>query len=427
VWGGIGGYVTFALLVTAAFGLIAKRGALAWMLATWFALCLGKSFALEPATSLLNLVPAVPLAAFYRYAPPSWELAIVILAAFGVDALARSRPEARAAWFGALAAFVGGLVALVLLREILWPEVRGHPGTRFWARNSAVWAAASASIVLLLLRLRMERLAAPILAGFLAFESIAMFLVPTLSNPRAGGPDSAAIDFLRRHLGLHRFYTLGPIQPNYGAYFGIASINHNYLPVARRWTEFVRSRLDAGADDVVFNGAYGRKQGAPTQAEELRRNLRTYEWVGVKYVVAYAGREPFPADAGAGAPKRVYADPSMAIYELPGPKPYFELLRGKCDLAVVGRARLSATCAAPATLLRRELYFPGWRAEVNGVAAAIAEHERLFQEIALPAGRSEVRFDYAPLHIGWAWFAAALALVTLVAGFVRRAGSTSRS
>jgi hypothetical protein len=45
----------------------------------------------------------------------------------------------------------------------------------------------------------------------------------------------------------------------------------------------------------------------------------------------------------------------------------------------------------------------------------VAEHGPLFQAIALPAGRSEVRFSYAPPHIGWAWLCAALAAAGLLA------------
>ena len=58
-------------------------------------------------------------------------------------------------------------------------------------------------------------------------------------------------------------YTKGFLR-NYGAYLGIASINHNYLPVARRWTQFVRDRLDSAAHPIVFNGNYPRPPGSPS-------------------------------------------------------------------------------------------------------------------------------------------------------------------
>lgn len=419
VWGGIGGCVTFALLVTAAFGLAVRRCATSWLLAAWFALCLAKSFALEPATTLMNLLPGVPLAAFYRYAPPSWELAIVILAAFGIDALARSRPQARWAWLAAIAAFGAGLYALWDLRAVMFPELRDQGPPRVWARNSMAWAITSAVVVLALLRWRTRRAVAA-LAVFLALESIALLAIPTFANPRGGRVDSDVVGFLRANLGLQRFYSLGPIQPNYGAYFGIASINHNYLPVARRWTAFVDRRLGRGNEPEIFNGHHD------AAAENLRRNLASYEWAGVKYVIA-ATKDPAPFADGAGEPRRVHAGPRITVYELPSPRPYFEVTRGRCRLDARERTRLSLTCAEPSTLVRRELFFPGWTATVNGIEAPIAEHGSLFQEIALPAGASEVRFDYAPPYIGWAWLVAAAGFLTLVGGFVRRGGSKKRS
>ena len=44
----------------------------------------------------------------------------------------------------------------------------------------------------------------------------------------------------------------------------------------------------------------------------------------------------------------------------------------------------------------------------------------LFQRVELPAGRSEVRFAYAPPGIGWAWLSAALALAALLLPYRRR-------
>jgi hypothetical protein len=236
-----------------------------------------------------------------------------------------------------------------------------------------------------------------------------LFAIPTLSNPRKATIDVPAIDFLRDNLGLQRFYTLGPIEPNYGAYFGIASINHNYLPVSKRWVEWVRAHLDSAADAVVWNGNYLRGPGEPKQADELRRNLAEYQWVGVKYVVAPAGFDPLP-----GTAKKVYADELIGIFELPAPKPYFETLAGQCTLEAVERTSATANCEGPAVLLRRELFFPGWRASVNGNETRIVEHRDLFQAIDLPAGKSEIRFRYAPPHVAWSWLAALAALMVLL-------------
>lgn len=416
VWGGIGGFVTVSLLCAAAYGFWARRDAIGWLLAGWVALTLGRTFGVEPLVTLLNLVPGVSYTAFLRYAPPSWELAIVILATRGIDDMARGErrpgPAVAAAALG-----IAALATCALAIAALWTYIGPIRGLR----NSAIGALAWAGLTLVAV-VGLVRWSSPTrtraLGALLVADAIFATVIPTLSAPRTGHPDVAAIHFLRNNLGLQRFYTLGPIQPNYGAYFAVASINHNYLPVSRRWVEFVRGNLDAHADPVVFNGNYARPAGAPSQAEELRRNLDAYQWVGVKYVVALPGEQPLAGVAGA---RKAYEDGVMGIFELPAPKPYYESLGGHCRIEGLDRTQVIADCSREDVLVRRELYFPGWESTVGGRPAPIAEHGRLFQSIALPAGRSEVRFSYAPPHVGWAWLAALGGLLAFAWPGLRRA------
>jgi hypothetical protein len=248
------------------------------------------------------------------------------------------------------------------------------------------------------------------IATLLVFEAVLMYFVPTLSNPISGKVDHASIRFLRDNLELQRFFTLGPLAPNYGAYFGLASINHNYLPVAKRWVAFVQERLDTERPVEVFDGL--RHGGDRPSGQQLGENIEAYKWVGVKYVLA---AEPHQV----GLPV-AHKGEAMTIYELPGHSPYFEPLGSKCRIDEAKRTSAIITCDGSATLVRRELFFPGWTATVGGKETLILEHKGLFQEIALPAGRSDVRFSYAPPHIGWAWLAAALGAGALLAPLASR-------
>jgi hypothetical protein len=413
IWAGAGGYVSVAIVALAAYGFAARRDALAWLLLGWCLLALAKSFGIEPAATLLNWVPGISLTAFFRYAPPSWELALVILAARGIDDWAQSREAPRGPW-KATATFIGlALVGSLLYGAFLWPHLAGSVGLRNWAIGSAIWAVLTAVAILLLLKRAPRSRARYAIAAILVLDSALMFAIPTLSNPRGGTIDLPAVEFLRGNLGLQRFYTLGPIQPNYGAYFAIASINHNYLPVTKRWVEWMRAHLDSAADPIVFNGNYVfRPPGAPSPAQELRRNRPAYEWLGVKYVVAPRGDDPFTESKDV---KRVYEDGVMSIFELPDPKPYFETAStGACAVQAIDRTRVSVDCPGPASLTRRELFSAGWTATVNGREAPIAEHRDLFQSLELPAGKSDVRYRYAPPHVEWAWLAAFIGLLALV-------------
>ncbi|MBC8022865.1 MAG: hypothetical protein H7Y14_07080 [Burkholderiales bacterium] len=399
-YGAMGGYASIALVAAAIFGFLARRDAVSELLLAWTIAVLGKSFAIEPFLTLWNLVPGVTAAAFARYAQPSWELALVILAARGIDALQRDGPQKRALKVSATTIGIS-LVAASAYLVYLWPHISHVPGLDSWIFASSAWALVSAAwIIALLARARVRAAAA-----LLVVEGAILFAVPILSNTRSGTLDIPAVTFLRENLGLQRFYTLEPIAPNYGAFFGIASINHNYLPVPQLWVDHVQSRLDRKwTDAVVFNGM------SPTAPGALRENLRAYEDLGVKYVVTNRHQDPL---AGVDGVKRVYSDPIMRIFELPRPKPYFEDLSSRCKVEALGRTSVRATCDTPSTLVRRELYFPGWSAAVNGGEASVAPHDQIFQAVAVPQGTSEVRFRYAPPHIGWAWLAMWIAVIAL--------------
>jgi hypothetical protein len=418
-WSGIGGYVTLAIVVSAALGWSARRGPLRWLLLAWIVLALSRTFGVELAATIWNLVPGISLAAFYRYAPPSWEFAFVILAAWGVDAMAKGMVPRISARIVAAGVLVLGAATAAWFTAELWPAMHDG-GMRRWTRVALIWALLSA-LAVLALAWRPSPRRTRILAGLLAAEAVVMLAIPMLANPRAGTPHMPAIHFLRDNLGLQRFYTLGPIQPNYGAYFRVASINYNYLPNSKRWHDWVKANLDKDADSVVFNGVRG---GPSSQEVELRRNLPAYQWAGVRYVVAFAGTDPL---AGFPGVKPVYGDEVLRIFELPSPSPYFESPSGDCKLVAEEREKVTADCARAATLVRRELFHPGWTARVGDNEVPIAEHARVFQSIDLPAGKSDIRFRYAPPYVGWAWLAALAGLLSLAVPFLRRARRSAPS
>jgi len=131
--------------------------------------------------------------------------------------------------------------------------------------------------------------------------------------------------------------------------------------------------------------------------------------------------------SAAEIPKQVYTDEVMSIYQLLNFRPYFVALGGPCLLQATERTRAIANCEGPATLIRREMFFPGWTVDVNGEASQISEYDDIFQAIALPKGKSEVRYRYAPPHVVWAWLVMLLALAALCReGLVARRDGLAR-
>jgi hypothetical protein len=418
LWYTTGGYLGFASLVMAVLALAGRgrdRG-LRRVLALWVLLTLGKAVHAPVATGLLDAVPFVRQSFFNVYIEPSWQMAAVVLAALLLDDWHRGRMGGlRARGIAIGASVLAAAAALV----VAGGEVRALHHVAPYARTFAVlsvgWAGAVAAGVVALCACASSRGRSTLLCGLVLADALVLFTVPLLCGTRGGRIELAEMKFLRSHLGLQRVYSIDALVPNYGAMFGIASINHNYLPVPQNWVAFVRARLVPEMDGVNFYGAPAGP-GRPSAVDLLRTRLADYEATGVKYVLVPPGQDPF-GDAG---PARVFAGRRMDIYELPHPAPYFTADGADCTLAPRSRTAVDATCRSAATLVRRELLFPGWRASVNGNPVPIALINGIFQRVALPAGFATIRFRYAPPHIGWAWAACALAVLGILAPGRRR-------
>ncbi len=276
IWGFIGGYCGVLIFVPAVAGLLAKtreRG-LRWLLAGWVLVSMAKIFGVQPVHSIMNFLPLLRQTQFFRYSQPSWMLALIILAAFGLDAFLEASPRRRYAFavaFGLV--MIGGAFA--------WP------GRAFWARPHSrdlvmfvfLGLAVAWTIAGLLACLgtwtwmRGERRRVT-LATLLVIDAAVMFMVPQISGVRKGPVDTAAMDFLREHQGLSRDYALGePLSPNYSAYFGVASVNHNVLPVPKLWADYVDQRIEPGsiarlAGGVFLPTAYGPGSGERSMSKD---------------------------------------------------------------------------------------------------------------------------------------------------------------
>ena len=560
IWGNLGGYagVILPLFALMSYQIKEHRG-LIYILSIWIVAALTKSFGVQPIMLLMNHIPFLHDTAFYRYAPPSWEMALIILVSITINTIHRQKIRI---FFPLL----GVLAFLVVAVSVAWP----WDSIWNWAHAQAIkialllgiaifWAISGIFITTLaLLRVKKERLRWT-LATILIFDSAILFMIPELSGVHPGEVDKSAIRFLHSNLGLQRFYTLGPIEPNYAAYFDIASINHNYLPIATNWATYVRKNIFpplSKSSDVIFWAPW---YGGDTGVESFIDRVYNYERLGVHYVVINKGQSllpsiSYPTGTGENAPlalenggavtvkinaskdeknntsvtavnvfqgnygntangkltvkactstdncvmgsrplsesqdnspfsiplakplqvkggapltitfthldstrpeafwlwpqapgheqtvigpqgpipgkaiqfsletsdtalqglRKVYSDALLDIWELPHPTPYYTVMHGDCQISNPTRDGLVAQCSTPATLLRRELYMPGWTASVNGVSTAVSARQKIFQTISLSAGKNVVRFRFAPPYVNYAWIAFWLSIIALL-------------
>jgi hypothetical protein len=222
------------------------------------------------------------------------------------------------------------------------------------------------------------------------------------------------IAFLQGHLGTSRFYTFGAISPNYGSYFGIASINVNDVPEPTLWTHYISTKLDTNSSPLEFTGYVRLLPDGPTPVQEFRDHVANYAWVGVKYVVTSPPVENLDSLAPPGDLKIAYDDGSYQVLQLTTAAPFFQAMGKACSLHWSSWNDANVDCARPTRIVRRELYMNGWTASVNGKQTSISEYGGLFESVRVPAGESTLTFSYIPKHETlalWASFVGALGIM----------------
>jgi hypothetical protein len=434
IWGNAGGYVSAALFVCGLVGLLGSRlRPLRLVLAAWIVVAFLKSYGVQPVARLVTEFPGFHAIATYRYSPPSWEVAMVVLAGLGIDDMARKEVRARTVLV------VAGLTIILIALGVssAWPVLSaatGGPHRHTYALFSGAWAVLTVCAITVGALMTVPTLRRPahlvqgfdrhrvgilVVAGTVSLDAILLFATPMLSAPRQQPVDLGVVSFLQRNLGLHRFATLGPIAPNYGSYFGIAEVNIKDLPIPSVYSRYLQDQLDV--NPLAFMGTTSKSPDGPGPGEELWQHLSEYEALGVKYVVVDssgtdATRVPWPPANGSSTVTMVYRDSVARVYELPAPAPFFSTLGGKCALTSTDWDTAHVNCDRSVLLVRRELPMPGWTATVAGKGTQVRTTDQVFQEITLPKGNYGVSFSYAPPHIDLA-FALSLVGIAILVGF----------
>ena len=297
IWDYIGGYCGLLVVLLAIAGWRSHKlpRGLKILLAAWIVVAWAKTYGVQPVMGLMNFVPLLHQTQFYRYSQPSWSLALIVLAALALDEFETGTPRRRYA-FGLTLALLGIGVAAGWPLRAFWERPHEMAETMFVMMSvSAAWALmglAATGVAWSLLRGEKRRI---VIATVIVLDAAVMFMVPQVSSVRGKSIDVAAVRFLREHQGLSRTFSFQPLSPNYGAYYGVATIDHNILPVPRLWEQYITEKLLPGYEKkdlgtTFFPSVNG--DGAGEQA--LNENIRNYLKVGTKFVATMPGRDLRP-------------------------------------------------------------------------------------------------------------------------------------
>jgi hypothetical protein len=256
---------------------------------------LARCFGLPYVTAILNaIIPDLARIDAIRFIIPAVELAVFILAGFGLDRWITDGPPRLPTATALVALLIAAGLAAVLPAAhaiLAWYHASSPALRHLILFGNLLELSAGAAILIALLR-RPTRLAASLVLGLIVLDSFIIASVPQLCAPRAYQFHRGGIAYLRAHLGLNRFYSLRPFGPDYPAGDELAALNDNQLPVSRGWSHYITSRLNAESDAIMFVG-WWTPQGMAGGVAALRRNLANYEASGVKYIIADPGTDPF--------------------------------------------------------------------------------------------------------------------------------------
>lgn len=419
-------YLGAAALALAAAGLAGgrpHRGRLAAIAALAVCVCLGRWVGWM---TLVEWLPAslrifrYPVKAFF-----SVHLVVALLAAYGLDALLRNERRGMRVLLAC-----GSAGAVLLLLAPAAPALLPRATARFFAGifPSTVSAAASAAAVHHILRdaalggglvLGVAVLAGLAWKGWLpgaraAVGAAALLAVDLLRtapglNPTIDArlfqvaPEMAQVLDGQRPVRVHTcdpfgspaYWTARAAQPSRHVVFTFLAMRDSLFPhfhlrhrVASALGEDLTGlvplgRTVRGYSCVQFDG----------MAERLREAAVTH--VVSLEPLASAQLEPVSAFTSPAL------DPAAVhVYALRDPRPRFAL-RGATGsvraLAERGDAlALEVTAGAPAELLVRDGFAPGWRATVDGAPAPIVEHQGRHRLVAVPAGTHRLEMRYRP-------------------------------
>lgn len=420
-WGNVGGYLTTSILVFALLGLYGRRlRPLRIILLTWIVLCLGRTFGWQPIAKIFSLIPAMNKVAAFRYSPASWELAAIVLVALGIEDIRR---KVIPTWYIVIALILAIAVALGALStgDSLRSELTQAPNFNSWLWGSVGWGFGVIIVAGIGLLFCRGHLRTGILIALLLLDTMVMFTIPQLSAPRKASIDAGPVVWLEHHLGTQRFYTLGPLAPNYASYFGLSSVNINDLPIPKSYARYITSKLDQNVNPTIFTGNTTINPKGPSTLIEFQKNIRNYENIGVAYVLTSPSEVPSQVIQQLKM-HLVYADKLTSIYQLPRTSSMYTVRSGNCQLSQATLESVVADCQKTTVIVRRELFMPGWSALADGKPLslnAMKGNGDPFQLVTVPSGKQTVSFTFLPPHEKLAGLALLIGLGLLLFGLQR--------
>ena len=256
---------------------------------------------------------------------------------------------------------------------------------------------------------------------------------PERRDPFKEAPYVKFIKSLDAGEGFRTVGAYGVLMPNYASTVGLRDLRYVNSLISKEFQEFRTSKLHASAieeepvSSLWFTGmaercAVVRRPGGgasyrafyrPVEDDFKGEPLVAYSLFGVRYVVV-------PPNVSLPAPlKRIY-NGEVRVYENPGAKKRARLegrggksIGGTATIKEDGASRvvIDVESASEARLILGDIYYPGWKATINGAPVEIGRAHGVMRSVAVGKGRSEVIFTYHPTSFSLGLLLSAIGLL----------------
>ena len=442
-------HVGLVPVLLAPLGALAGRRSSAGRFFTVYTLLVGAIHYGVPGAAQLAALPGLSLGANLRLMP-HLELGLCVLGALGADAIARGEVPVRG-WPVRVTFVVTALGALgwVIAQH-------GGPGPRGLAWPLALQFALALLGLLAGALLALRWLASGAGAWGTALVALQVVSVapPALAYlphapARALYPDTPALAWLRAHAGADRVLLPGHV----GVLYGLSEAHGYDGMTPRRIAELVGS---IGTGTAVVHGYLQNPlEGVGSEALSPAAVLASpvVDLLGIRYVTLPPGAAPLwpemtpvydgrdarvfvneralpraflvlqarcVADANAIRLIRTHAvdlrrEVLLADCSSPPPAGPFA---NRHDARITGyepdHVRIVSDADAPAVLVLTDTWYPGWRAEIDGVPATVWRADHAFRAVAVPAGRHEIVMRFRPLSVMAGAVVSGIALIVVV-------------
>ncbi|MBR0559393.1 hypothetical protein KB213_04895 [Neokomagataea sp. TBRC 2177] len=288
-WYALGGYCGVVLPFCAFLGLMGRKDrALRWVLCAFVVFIFGKQANIQPFVWFIDHIPEAAHTVFYRLCEPVVEACLIVLSCFALDDATRGEWRSHKNLFLVAFALILGFGYVLYLDMPMLHKIRPFSEGPISSHKYMLFSIIISVVELFLFFLfYKKRSSVKYIFSVLLFSNIILFAFPLLSARPERSLDKPFLEALRAETkGFQRFATLGPVEPNYGVYLNIPSLNFNAIPTPKNWIIRLKKDFGSGLDPVTFNGFFpSDENGNPFLLKPALSHPEVFEALGVSALV----------------------------------------------------------------------------------------------------------------------------------------------